>query len=65
MHSWYFKTSELASIVMKARSWGRIPVIATSALLFTSVTNAQGDGNSGFDVLDYIDPFIGTENGGR
>lgn len=40
-------------------------MIATSALLFTSVTNAQGDGNSDFDVLDYIDPFIGTENGGR
>lgn len=50
---------------MKARSWGKVPVIATSVLLFTSVAFAQDDGDSDFDVLDYIDPFIGTENGGR
>lgn len=50
---------------MNGWSWGRFSVIATSVLLFSSVTSAQASGESDFDALDYIDPFIGTENGGR
>ncbi|KAL4963041.1 glycoside hydrolase family 92 protein [Aspergillus stella-maris] len=37
---------------------------AVSLLLYASAAGAQGSRQSDFDVLDFIDPFIGTENGG-
>jgi hypothetical protein len=36
-----------------------------TALLYASATVASQDAaTDGFDVLDYVDPFIGTANGG-
>jgi hypothetical protein len=40
------------------------PGVAALLVLFTSLTFGQDTGQSNFDVLDFIDPFIGTENGG-
>ncbi|KAL4865446.1 hypothetical protein BDV12DRAFT_149771 [Aspergillus spectabilis] len=39
--------------------------MAILLVLWASLTNAQDTGESKFDVLDFIDPFIGTENGGH
>ncbi|KAE8382266.1 hypothetical protein BDV26DRAFT_15393 [Aspergillus bertholletiae] len=34
------------------------------SFLFSSRANANNSGQNGFDVLDYVDPLIGTSNGG-
>jgi hypothetical protein len=35
-----------------------------TALLYASAAIASQDATNSFDVLDYVDPFIGTANGG-
>ncbi|KKK15194.1 alpha-1,2-mannosidase, putative subfamily [Aspergillus rambellii] len=39
--------------------------IGTILLLISNFTQGQECGQADFDVLDYIDPFIGTANGGH
>lgn len=35
-----------------------------AALLYASAAIASQDATDSFDVLNYVDPFIGTANGG-
>lgn len=35
-----------------------------TALFYASAAIASQDATDSFDVLDYVDPFIGTANGG-
>jgi putative alpha-1,2-mannosidase len=39
-------------------------VLVAALLLSASLAQSQDD-QAGFDVLDFIDPFIGTANGGH
>lgn len=47
------------------RYFGVLSSFITTSALFASVVNAQNHEDVKFDVLDYVDPLIGTSNGGK
>ncbi|GFF30772.1 uncharacterized glycosidase Rv0584 [Aspergillus udagawae] len=47
-------------------SWSKgVPLAVLSALVASTFVEGHQKKDSNFDVLDYIDPFIGTSNGGH
>lgn len=45
--------------------WANTPMRALTAAFLASLAFGHDDNHPNFDVLDFVDPLIGTANGGR
>ena len=62
-----FSLSDSVTIIRDAAHPSKMLAFKTTVMviLASGIATGQVTSNSSFDVLDYIDPLIGTANGGR